>query len=173
MQQRVAPRQEILRPAGSGVVYFSLAAALAINLLPWQGTALLLRPDFVALAVLYWCVYQPRSIGFGMAWGLGLLMDAADGALLGQHALAYGAITFAGMILQRRILMFGMGQQMLHALPVLLGGQGIVLLVALASDGTFPGWGWFSGSLIGAALWPPLVAILRMPQRPRRDPDQA
>ena len=81
-------RQEILLPVRVGFIAVSLIAALLLNLLPWSGVALWLKPDFVALVVLYWCIEQPRRLGFVAAWLLGLFMDVADGTLFGQHALA-------------------------------------------------------------------------------------
>ena len=51
--------------------------------------ALLLKPDFLALVLLYWCIQEPRLIGVGIAWFVGLLMDVTDATVFGQHALAY------------------------------------------------------------------------------------
>ena len=84
---RLAP-QEILLPVRGSFIVVTLIAALLVNLLPWSGAALWIRPDFVALVVLYWCIEQPRKIGFLAPWLLGLFMDIADGSLFGQHALA-------------------------------------------------------------------------------------
>ena len=95
--------QEILRPAKTGFIVFTLVMALLINLLPWAGWGLWVRPDFVALVLLYWCIDQPRKIGFSVAWVLGLLMDVADGSLFGQHALAYTIVAYAGIVLHRRV----------------------------------------------------------------------
>ena len=36
----------------------------------------------------------------------------------------------------------------------------------------FPGYAYFIGSLTGAALWPVLYYLLKLPQRPRPDPDR-
>ena len=41
------------------------------NLLPLAGTALALRPDFLALVLLYWCIQEPRYVGVGVAWASG------------------------------------------------------------------------------------------------------
>ena len=93
---RFAP-QEILLPVKGAHIALSLGAALMLNLLPWSGAWLWVKPDFVALVVLYWCVEQPRRVGFISAWVLGLLMDVGDGALFGQHALAYSILAYAGI----------------------------------------------------------------------------
>lgn len=163
--------QEILRPARTGFIVFTLLMALLINLLPWAGWGLWVRPDFVALVLLYWCINQPRKIGFSVAWLLGLLMDVADGSLFGQHALAYTILAYAGIVLHRRVQRFSITPQALHAAPLLLLNDTIVLLIRLVAGSDFPGVWYFFGSLIGGLLWPLLSFLLQLPQRPRIDSD--
>lgn len=163
--------QEILKPARTGFVVFTLLMALLLNLLPWVGWGLSVRPDFVALVLLYWCIDQPRKIGFGVAWLLGLMMDVADGSLLGQHALAYTILAFAGIVLHRRVQQFSITPQALHVVPLLLLNDLIVLLIRLAAGSDFPGYWYFFGSIVGGLLWPALSFLLKLPQRPRADTD--
>lgn len=165
------PKQEILLPVKAGFIVFTLALALLANLLPWQGVLFWLHPDFAAVVLLYWCVQQPRKVGMGAGFVVGFLMDVANGSLLGQHALAYTVMTYAGIILHRRLQMFNPGQQMLHVLPLLLISQVIIVLTRLITGANFPGWGYFLASATGAALWPLLGAVLKIPQRPRHDPN--
>jgi rod shape-determining protein MreD len=155
--------QHILRPVRLGTIFLSFLAALLLNFLPWKDLRLV--PDFVALVLCFWCVRQPRLVGLGAAWALGLLTDAGNGVLLGQHALAYSLLAFLSIWLSRRILWFGPAQQALHAAALLLVTQGVVLLVRLGVGAGFPGWAIFVGPLFGAALWAPLTWLLLMPQR--------
>ncbi len=164
--------QELLLPVRPGFIVLTLIAALLCNLLPWSGWAMWLTPDFVALIVLYWCIHEPRKIGFLTAWSLGLLMDIADGSLFGQHALAYIILAYAGMVLHRRVQRFAMTQQILHVIPLLLFTDLVVLLVRALSGADFPGYLYFLGSFSGAALWPVMTHLLKLPQRPRPDPDR-
>ncbi len=164
--------QELLLPVKPGFIVLTLIAALLCNLLPWSGWAMWLVPDFVALIVLYWCIHEPRKIGFLTAWSLGLLMDIADGSLFGQHALAYIILAYAGMALHRRVQRFAMAQQILHVIPLLLFIDLVVLLVRALSGADFPGHTYFLGSFTGAALWPVMTHLLKLPQRPRPDPDR-
>lgn len=164
--------QELLLPVRPGFIVLTLVAALLCNLLPWSGWAMWLVPDFVALIVLYWCIHEPRKIGFLTAWSLGLLMDIADGSLFGQHALAYIILAYAGMVLHRRVQRFAMTQQILHVIPLLLFTDLVVLLVRALSGADFPGYLYFLGSFSGAALWPAMTHLLKLPQRPRPDPDR-
>lgn len=173
MYARPAASQEILLPARPAFIVVSLLVALLLNLLPWSGWWLAIRPDFVALVLLFWCIEEPRKIGFTSAWLFGLMMDVADASLLGQHALAYSILAYAGIVLHRRVQRFSVTPQVLHVIPLLLLNDVIVLAVRLLAGSDFPGYAYFAGSVIGAALWPALAVVLKLPQRPKTDPDHA
>jgi len=164
---------EILLPVKPAFIAATLISALLLNLLPWSGWLLWIRPDFVALVVLYWCIAQPRRIGFTAAWLLGLVMDVADGSFFGQHALSYTILAYAGIVLHRRVRMFTLAPQVVHVVLLLLLNDIIVLVIRMLGGSNFPGFGFFAGSLVGAALWPVISVLLKLPQRPRSDPDHA
>ena len=155
--------RQILQPVRLSTIIASFALALFLNFLPWRDLRLV--PDFVALVLVFWCVRQPRLVGLGIAWSLGLLTDAGNGVLLGQHALAYSLLAFLGIWLSRRILWFGPGLQALHVGAMLLVAQGVALLVRLAAGDDFPGWPIVVGPLAGAMLWPATSWLLLLPQR--------
>ena len=123
--------RQILQPVRLSTIVVSFALALLLNFLPWRDLRLV--PDFVALTLVFWCVRQPRLVGLGVGWTLGLITDAGNGVLLGQHALAYSLLAFLGIWLSRRILWFGPALQALHVGAILLVGQGAALLVRLAA----------------------------------------
>ena len=148
----------------------SFALALFLNYLPWPDLRLV--PDFVALVLAFWCVRQPRLVGLGVGWMLGLLTDAGNGVLLGQHALAYSLLAFLSVWLSRRILWFGPMLQSLHIALILLVTQAAVLVVRLAAGDAFPGWPIIVGPLFGAILWPVATWLLLLPQR-RTEREQA
>jgi len=104
--------QSILMPVRASTIIASFVVALLLNFLPWRDLRVV--PDFVALVLVFWCVRQPRLVGLGVGWTLGLLTDAGNGVLLGQHALAYSLLAFLAVWLSRRILWFGVGLQALH-----------------------------------------------------------
>jgi rod shape-determining protein MreD len=155
--------QHILLPVRIGTVVASFTGALLLNFLPWPDLSL--APDFVALTLAFWCVRQPRLVGLASAWVLGLLVDAGNGVLLGQHALAYSALAFFAIALSRRILWFDAWGQMLHVLLMLEGAQLVALGVRLAAGAEFPGWSLFVGPLAATLLWPVVTWLLLMPQR--------
>lgn len=163
--------QRILLPVRASTIALSFAAALVLNFLPWSNVALV--PDFVALVLAFWCVRQPRLVGLGVGWTLGLLTDAGNGVLLGQHALAYSLLAFGALSLSRRILWFPLGQQALHVAALLVAAEAVALLVRLAAGAEFPGWSLLAGPLLGALLWPVVTVILLAPQRRAVEPDPA
>lgn len=154
---------QILLPVRASTIVASFAMALFLNFLPWRDLRLV--PDFVALVLVFWCVRQPRLVGLGVAWALGLLCDAGNGVLLGQHALAYSLLAFLSIWLSRRILWFGPWLQALHVAAMLLVAQAMTLLVRLAAGDAFPGWPLLVGPLAGALLWPAISWLLLAPQR--------
>ena len=134
---RFAPHV-ILLPVRVSFIVITLIAALLANLLPWSGAALWVKPDFVALVVLYWSIEQPRKFGFIAPWLLGLFMDVADGTLFGQHALSYSMLAYAGIVLHRRVLGFTGTAQVAHVVILLLMNDLIVLVVRALAGADFP-----------------------------------
>jgi rod shape-determining protein MreD len=146
---------QLLLPVNPLFMWFSLFLAFMCNLMP-MGRAPAL-PDFLAVALVFWNVHQPRRVGVGVAFVFGLFMDIHEGALLGQHALAYSLLSYFAITVHRRLLWFTVGSQAVQILP---------LFVAAA----FPGWGILVAPVLEAALWPVAHALLLAPQR--RPPDR-
>lgn len=155
--------QYILLPVRVGTIIGSLLAALLLDFLPWTNITLV--PDFVALVLTFWCVRQPRLVGLGVGWLMGLVMDTGNGVLLGQHALAYSLLAFAAITLSRRILWFPWLHQAMHVAILLLGAKAVEVVVRMATGAQFPGWTLIVGPLLGALLWPVVSFLLLAPQR--------
>ena len=153
----------ILLPVRASTILVSLALALLLNFLPWRNV--LVVPDFVALVLAFWCIRQPRLVGLGAAWVLGLLTDVGNGVLMGQHGLAYALLAFASITLSRRVLWFSLWGQALHVAALLLFAQAVSALVRVATGAEFPGWTILVGPLVGALAWPLVTHLLLLPQR--------
>ena len=128
--------EEILRPAEPWFIMFTLFVALLGNLLPLSGMAEALKPDFLALVLLYWCIQEPRYVGVGAAWFLGLVMDVSDATLFGQHALAYAVLAYAAEYFRRRVLRFPLWQQAVQVALLLALCAGLVLLIRVVRRST-------------------------------------
>lgn len=154
--------RRILLPARNWFILLTLFAALFLNLIPFGRLPGV--PDWVALALTFWCIHQPLKIGMTAGFILGLLMDVVNASVMGQHALAYVVLAFAAGGLSRRVLWFPLMQQALQVLPLLLGAQLIMLCARMVGGAEFPGMVWFISSFTAALLWHPLTYLLLAPQ---------
>ena len=66
----------------------TVVAALLLSVVPLPAAIAPFRPDWVAVVLLYWCLVEPGRYGLFSAFGIGLVLDAKTGSLLGQHPLA-------------------------------------------------------------------------------------
>ncbi len=152
-------KTEIQRPVGNLFIFTSIAIALLLNGLPWDGYGLMLRPDFVAMILLYWCMHKPMRIGIGLAWAVGIFADVADASLFGQHALTYTLLAFGGVVLHRRLQMFDLRQQTTQVFGLFVMSYTVYASVHWLVDGDVV-WGYFLGSLTSTLLWIPLSLAL-------------
>ena len=159
----------LLRPARVGFIRLTLVLALLLNLLPTSYWPFF--PDWVMLVILFWSVRAPLAVGTGTAFVLGLLMDVVDGSLMGQHALAYVLISYAGRVLSARILWLPLKQQVMHVFPILFAGALLEVLVRWFAGDEFPGVLYFLRPLLTGLLWVPATYVLMLPQFLTKDRD--
>ena len=167
------PGQQLLLPAKAWFVWGSLVAALLSNMVQSMGLwgRAAWTPDVLALVLVFWTVHQPLRVGVGVAFVFGLLMDVHQGAMLGQHALAYTVLSYLATAIHRRLLWFSVPSQAFQVMPLFLASHAIAVLVRLIAGGSFPGWPVLFAPLIESLLWPVVSVILLMPQRRAPDPD--
>ena len=168
----IMPRgsDQLLLPANPFFIALTLLVAFAVNLLPLGRVPAM--PDLLAVALVFWNVHQPRRVGVGVAFVFGLLMDVHQGALLGQHALAYTLLSFVAITIHRRLLWFGVVEQALQIVPVFYAAHGVSLAVRMLAGDMFPGWWILIAPALEALLWPVVTVLLLAPQRRAPDPDQ-
>lgn len=168
----IMPRgsDQLLLPVNPLFMWGSLLAALGFNLIPFGRVVGM--PDLLALALVFWNVHQPRRVGIGAAFAFGLLMDVHQGALLGQHALAYTLLSFFAIMMHRRLLWFGVPGQALQVLPLFVAAHAVAAVVRLAAGDAFPGWNLLLAPLLEAMLWPLAALLLLAPQRRAPDRDE-
>jgi len=147
-------------PASVGLIFFSLLGAFLLQVLPWSGNWLLARPDFVLIVLIFWTVHEPRSIGQGMAFALGLLVDVSDSMLLGQHALAYVIAVFGAQVLRVRIMSFHLPEQTLHVLGLTIVAALVMLSLNLLLGADFPGAAFLVSPVLTGLCWAPVNGVL-------------
>jgi rod shape-determining protein MreD len=160
----------LLLPANPLFIALTLLAALGVQLLPLGRQPAM--PDLLALVLVFWNVHQPRRVGVGVAFLFGLLVDVDEGAILGQHALAYTLLSYFAIAIHRRLLWFGVAEQALQIAPLFFAAHLVSLAVRMIAGGMFPGWWILAAPVLEALLWPLATALLLAPQRRAPDPDQ-
>jgi len=133
--------------------------ALAATVLPLPEWLEILRPDFVALTVLWFCLLSPRMTGLFHAWGAGLALDAFRGVLLGQHAMALIVITYVATKLRLQIRAFPPLQQTAVILALLWLNEFLLFWIDGVSGHPITDWRRWLAVPAGAACWPLISSL--------------
>ena len=150
---------------GGWIIFFTFVAAMILLMVPLPEWARLLRPEWVVMVLIYWCMALPERVGVGLGWFAGLMVDVAQGTLLGQHALAMALVAFLTIKLHQRIRVFPLGQQALTVL-LLVMIYSIVMLWIRGLTGTAPTiWSNLAPTLTTALAWPWLFMFMRFVRR--------
>ena len=168
----ILPRgsDQLLLPVNPLFVWVTLLGAFALNLVPLGRNPAM--PDFMALVLVVWNVHQPRRVGVGLAFSFGLMMDVHDGAILGQHALAYTLLSFFAITIHRRLRWFTVPSQAVQILPLFLAAHAVSFIVRMIAGGMLPGWELLLAPVFESLLWPAATWLLLAPQRRAPDPDE-
>lgn len=149
------------RHQGGLVIASSFAAALVLTVLPLPDAIVVLRPEWTALVLIYWCMAVPQRIGVGIGWGVGLLMDVLRAGLMGQHALSFGIIAYVTHHLYQRLRVFPLWQQAFSILALIALHEVLMLWIRGIAGHAGPGWNYWLPALSSALVWPPLFILLR------------
>ncbi|MBI5256272.1 MAG: rod shape-determining protein MreD [Burkholderiales bacterium] len=168
----IMPRgsDQLLLPVNPLFIGLSLLLALALEMLPVGRHPA--SPDLLALVLVFWIVHQPHRVGVGLGFVFGLVMDVHEGAVLGQHALAYTMLAYFAITIHRRLLWFSVPEQAVQIFPLFLAAHAVSLAARLIVGGMFPGWSVMLAPVFEALLWPVVVWLLLAPQRRAPDPDE-
>ena len=138
----------------------SSLVALALAILPLPAVLAAFRPDFLVLVVFYWSIEAPLAGGLTLAFLAGLALDMIHGVVLGQHALALTLMAAWAMHLRLRLRVFSILSQCLTIFALLTGYQFVLFWVDGATGNPVTTFGRWLAPVIGALLWPLLVASL-------------
>ena len=143
-----------------------LCAAVVLELGPWPAAAPALKPDFAAIALVYWGIHAPRLAGFFAAFVAGLLMDFARQTPLGFTPMTYAVVMLGVEWFRGRFALFALFGQGVHVFLILSAGQlAAFLLGLLEGGGTALSWRYFLPSMAGGFLWMALPALMRQLRR--------
>ena len=150
---------------GGLTIALTFLAALLLTVLPLPDWSQQLRPPWVTLVLVYWCIALPERIGVGVGWIMGISVDVLTGTLLGQHALGLSIVAFIAVELHQRVRLFPLWQQSLTVLVMLLLERLLALWMAGAAGHPAPSLWYWASPLSGMVLWPWVYLLLRLLRR--------
>jgi rod shape-determining protein MreD len=144
----------------SYLVIGSFLVALLFSVIAIPDWAQHLRPQWLALILIYWCLMRPQHIGITTAWVTGLFLDVLTGSLLGAHALSMSLIAFVTLNIYQRTRIFPLWQQSLVVF-IMLGIEHLLQfwIIGISTDIT-PGLEYWLQPVVGLFLWPWLFILM-------------
>lgn len=158
----------VYRHHGGATIFLSFLAALALHMVALPEWAEALRPDWLALVLIYWCIALPDRIGVGYGWLAGLVQDVASGAVLGQHALTLAIVAYLALRLHQRLRLFPLWQQSLSVLILILLHLMLALWIRGSIGHSTGTWIYWLPAVTSMMFWPAVFLTLRRLRRSYR-----
>ena len=139
----------------------TIITAFALAMMPLPDWAEKLRPDWVALVLIYWAMALPERVGVTYAFFAGLMLDVVYGTILGQHSIGLVLVVFFVLMQHQRMRVSSLLQQALVVFVLMLLKSVLVLWVDGMVGRSAGSWLYFAPSLISAMIWPWVFIVLR------------
>lgn len=147
-----------------GLLVLSLFLALLLTVMPMPDWTLGVRPQWVAMALVFWILRMPDRLGIFFALLLGLVVDVLTSSALGEHGLSYALVAYVTGGLHQRILTGLVWQQALFVGAMLSVERLISLWVLTAGGYPPPDVTYWLSPVVGMLIWP----LLSQPLQPAR-----
>ena len=141
-------------------IFLSLLMAMSLTIVSLPDWLLPYRPAWVPMTLIYWAMVIPQTMSLGIVWILGLFMDAAQGALLGQHAVGYTVTAYLTLRLHQQLRAHTLSQQALTVGLMLLPFMSITLWVKGIQGQAPTTWLYWAPALTSIVVWPGVVNLL-------------
>ena len=142
-------------------VIMTIIVALMLMIVPLPDRVEAFRPDWVALTLIYWAMMLPRTWSVGSAWVIGILLDVAQGTILGQHALALCFIVFVTVRFHLLMRVFPMQQLTATVFALLALYQFVLFWVNGVAGIEAAAVNYWAPVITGTIIWPFAAALLR------------
>lgn len=142
-------------------VVITIIVALMLMLVPMPDWAAAFRPDWVAMTLIYWAMMLPRTWSVGSAWIIGVLLDVAQGTILGQHALALCFIVFVTVRFHLLMRVFPIQQLAATVFALLALYQFVLFWINGVAGVEVPAVNYWGPVITGTLIWPFATAMLR------------
>jgi rod shape-determining protein MreD len=140
-------------------VFLSIVAALLLTIVPLPASAEAFRPDWVALTLIYWTMALPRNYSVGSAWVVGIVLDIAQGTLLGQHALALCLIIYVTAKFHLQLRVFPLSQMTATVFALLSLYQFLLFWINGVAGFHTESISYWGPVITGTVLWPVLSMV--------------
>ncbi len=141
-------------------VIVTILLALMLTLVPLPEALDPLRPDWVMLILIYWAMTAPSSYNVGSAWVIGILLDVAQGTLLGQHALALCVVVYITIKFHLLMRVFPLLQLTATVFALLALYQFLLFWINGVAGVTASAIDYWASVITGAIVWPFLAMFL-------------
>jgi len=141
-------------------VIITFLVGLVLTMMPLPDSVDPLRPDWLAMLVIFWAMQLPRTWSVGTAWIVGIVLDVTQGTLLGQHALALCFVAFITVRFHLLMRVFPMPQLTATVLPILAVYQFLLFWINGVAGVDTPPITYWGPVISGTVLWPFVVIIL-------------
>ncbi|NVK39403.1 MAG: rod shape-determining protein MreD [Gammaproteobacteria bacterium] len=135
------------------VILPTFFVALVLAAFPMPRLIDYIRPEWVAMTMIFWLLVSPYKAGIFLAFAMGVLLDVLHGNLLGLNALALSLMAYLVLLLHSRMRLYNAIQQSFLVFVLI----GLFLLVRF----------WAESVVIGqsksALLWPSVGSALIWP----------
>ena len=135
-------------------VVITLVVGLMLAIMPLPDTVRTLRPDWLALLMIFWAIQLPRTWSVGSAWIVGVILDVAYGTLLGQHALALCVVVFVTVRLHLLMRVFPLLQLTATVFALLALYQFILFWINGVAGVSSPSIAYWGPVITGTLVWP-------------------
>ena len=141
-------------------IILSIIAALMLAIAPMPDWADPYRPTWVVLTLIYWSMTFPNHYSVGSAWIAGLILDVAQGTLLGQNALALSLVVYVTVKFHLQLRQFPIFQLSATVFALLALYQFILFWINGVAGVNSPATTYWGPVVTGTLVWPVLNMVL-------------
>ena len=145
---------------GAITIFLSFLLALVLTVIPLPDWGQHIRPQWVTLVLIYWCLALPQRVGIFSGWLAGLGLDVLTGTVLGQHAMALLLVGYMTQKFSLQIRVFPLSQMTLTVFALLGAYQFLLFWIDGMAGRQVPMMSRWLPVITGGLLWPLIMGFL-------------
>lgn len=144
----------LVKPHNRWIITASYLLALLLSVFPLFYEARWLRPEFLALFVVFWAIRLPQQLSLLWVLVAGCWLDVLEGVVLGQHALALVLVAYLALLTHKRMQHYVSWQQMLVVMAIIAIHQLLDNWIHSFQGGAAANFDFLMPAFISGLLWP-------------------